>query len=420
MTKLHSTQPLTVRASESTHSAYADAAEDVAASLAGSAGPPDLLLAFVGGQHARKTEDVTRVLRERLGPRTTVGVSVSSTIYNRSEHEDMPAVVAMGLTVPNGSVNAFTYQDLPHAEHDESHTIDELIDATGISDRTRGVLLFGDPFSMPASSFVRALDAAIDRVHSDDTSRPRVPVIGGMASWAISTGHNTLVHNGRVMHTGGIGVVIEGDITIDTVVSQGCRPIGKPMVITAASRNIIKGLSGVLAVDAIREMVDGLDDADRELLSKGLQVGIVTNEYKPHFGRGDFLIRPVIGIDQTTGSVAIGEQVRVGQTIQLHVRDASTATEDLKLVLQTQELYGPVAGGLLVSCAGRGRSLFDTPSHDASIVSRTLRAVNQIDTDEPEHCSPALAGFHAHTEFGPTAGRTGVHLHTATLALFRA
>ncbi|HEB60654.1 MAG TPA: hypothetical protein ENJ06_02415, partial [Phycisphaeraceae bacterium] len=142
------------------------------------------------------------------------------------------------------------------------------------------------------------------------------------------------------------------------------------------------------------------------LASRGLLLGKVIDEYKDHFGRGDFLIRGIIGADPKAGILAIEEPLRVGQTVQLHVRDATTADEDLKLLLDGQKIHDQPAAALLVSCNGRGKKLFDQPHHD-------VLAVKQALGDIP------LAGFFAAGEIGPIGNRSFLHGHTASLVLFR-
>ena len=49
---------------------------------------------------------------------------------------------------------------------------------------------------------------------------------------------------------------------------------------------------------------------------------------------GDFLIRNVMGMDENSGAVAIGELLKEGQLVQFHLRDAETSAEDLVAVLE--------------------------------------------------------------------------------------
>jgi small ligand-binding sensory domain FIST len=146
---------------------------------------------------------------------------------------------------------------------------------------------------------------------------------------------------------------------------------------------------------------------EKNLLRHGLLIGRAMSEYKDSFARGDFVVRNLMGVDQESGAIAVTDLVRVGQTMQFHVRDAATAGEDLSLLLDPQrEKSPPPAGGLLFSCNGRGTRLFDTPCHDITTARSALPTT-------------PLAGFFAAGEIGPVGGKNFIHGHTASFALFR-
>jgi len=141
----------------------------------------------------------------------------------------------------------------------------------------------------------------------------------------------------------------------------------------------------------------------------GLQVGRVIDEGKGNYGRGDFLVRSLVGVKRDTGAVLIGDYVRVGQTLQFHVRDAKSADEEMRLLLEGETMLaanGQPTGALLITCNGRGTRLFDMPHHDVTLA-------RQILGDIP------IAGFFAAGELGPVGDKNFIHGHTAALALFR-
>jgi len=93
--------------------------------------------------------------------------------------------------------------------------------------------------------------------------------------------------------------------------------------------------------------------------------------------------------------------------VRIHVRDASSASDDLRDSLVTRALAlgdAGAAGTLVFSCNGRGSHMFDEPSHDAGVVADVLGA-------------PA-GGFFAAGEIGPVGGRNFLHGFTATMAVF--
>lgn len=370
-------------------------------------GEADLVLLFAGGKHAGELGEIAQIVRSTLEPGTMVGVSAESVIAGDTEFEKQPAVSVLAASLPGTSLHSFQYRDLPHVKDGDTEALREVARVAGARRDLRATIFIADPFSVPAAAAVSALSDARTVVEG----LRRAPVIGGMASGSSKPGGNLIVLNDQLMRAGGVGIAIRGDIAIDALVSQGCRPIGRPLVVTGAQRNIIKTLGGVKAMDALREIINELEQEDRDLLPNGVFVGRVIDEYKSRFGRGDFLIRGVLGVDNGSGSIAVGDLVRAGQTIQFHLRDAKTASEDLELLLASQQLQTPPVGGLLFTCNGRGTRLFPDVSHDAARISRTLG----IDSDRPM----PLAGCFAAGEIGPIGDSSFLHGHTASLALFR-
>jgi small ligand-binding sensory domain FIST len=252
------------------------------------------------------------------------------------------------------------------------------------------LLLLADPFTFPLDAFLRRLD--------DD--RPGLRIVGGVASASMRPGGNRIVLDGDVRESGAVGVFLDG-VDVRPVVSQGCRPIGQPFVVTRAQQNLIEELGGLAALERLRELAEGLDDNDRELVRNGLHLGVVVDEHQPSFGRGDFLIRNIVGADRANGALAVADQVSVGQTVQFQVRDATAADEDLRLLLADAQ----AAAALVFTCNGRGQHLFGVPHHDAGVVAELLGPI------------PAAGAFCA-GEIGPIGGRNFLHGFTASLALF--
>ena len=193
-------------------------------------------------------------------------------------------------------------------------------------------------------------------------------------------------------------------------VSQGAAPVGRELTITSATGNVIHELAGRPAVETVERIIGELSVRERALVAGGLLIGIVIDSGKPEYEQGDFLVRGVLGADPDSGSLVVGANVREGQIVRLHARDAQSADEDLRhaLRLRVEALAGKApAGAIVFSCNGRGRSMFGIPDHDALAVARELGG------------APA-AGFFAAGEIGPVGGRSFLHGFTATVAVFAA
>jgi small ligand-binding sensory domain FIST len=255
--------------------------------------------------------------------------------------------------------------------------------------------MFVDPYTFPAEALLTEIA----------TRAPGLPVVGGLA--AAEPPAPALFHGDAVAHVGAVGVALE-DVEVHCCVSQGASPLGPEMVVTAAQDNVIYELASRPALDRLIDAIaKELSPAEQALASQGLLVGIVIDENRPEYDRGDFLVRGLLAVDEQERSITVGERVRVGQTVRLHARDALSADEDLRVVLgQTaRELHGRAAGALLFTCNGRGSQMFGAPGHDAGALEHEIGP------------APA-AGFFCAGEIGPVGHRSFVHGFSTSVALF--
>ncbi|MCH8103244.1 MAG: FIST C-terminal domain-containing protein [Chloroflexi bacterium] len=204
-----------------------------------------------------------------------------------------------------------------------------------------------------------------------------------------------------------MGVALTGDIEIDTIVAQGCRPVGEPMVVTECERNVIKRLGDKTPLEVLKDLFSNGDEQDRLLMRRALHIGVVMDRLATSFGAGDFLIRNVMGLDEDTGALIVGETLQEGQVVQFHLRDAEAAREDLAAVLDRYLEDNPdrePAAALLFSCVGRGQHLFRRPNHDTELFEEMVARV-------------PLTGFFCNGEIGPVGGTTFLHGYTSSFAL---
>jgi small ligand-binding sensory domain FIST len=359
-------------------------------------GQTDLALLFFSPHHADAAETIATVAAQRLQARCLLGCVGESIIGNDQEIERRPAL-SLWLARFSNPVELEPFHLELEATPD-GHSLMGWPD--GIESATptdSAMLLLGDPTTFPADLFLQQIN--------DDHQGLRV--MGGMASGIGREGECRLLLNGRVLDQGAVGVLLRGQLGIRSIVSQGCRPIGRHMVVTKAEENIIIELGGKPPLVQLQQLWQELNEHDQKLFQHGLHIGRVINEYQGKFQRGDFLVRNVLGMERETGSLAITERVRVGQTVQFHVRDADTADEDLHALLKQDVSTHDKrpAGALLFSCNGRGRRLFAQPDHDA----KAIRA---------EAGEIPLAGFFAAGELGPVGGQNFIHGFTASVVLF--
>ena len=345
---------------------------------------PDLVVVFTSPHHVGAFEDIAPSVRALLDPTVLLGCTAAAVIGGAREIEDSPALSVFAARLPE---TVLTPVRLEVVNTPDGTSI------IGWPDEPDGtLLLLTDPFSFPA-------DAFLDRVNDD---LPGLTVVGGLASAATHPGGNRLAVDGEVTTTGAVGALLNGGVEVRTIVSQGCRPVGKPYVVTKSEKNLILELGGKPALQRLQETAAAASEAERDLMRRGLHIGCAVDEQRLEFERGDFLIRGVVGADQRSGAIAVGDVIEVGRTVQFQVRDAGSADEDLRHLLTEAD----ADAALLFTCNGRGYRLFGESDHDASTVERLLGPL-------------PLAGCFCAGELGPVGTRNFLHGFTASLALFR-
>jgi small ligand-binding sensory domain FIST len=353
----------------------------------GLAGEPDLAFLFLSADHLEEAAEAAEAVRSELSPAHLVGCVADGVVGRGREVEDGPGAAVWAAALPGAAIEPF---------HAVALETDEGVAVAGFPELENPTLvsLLVDPFSFPVAGFLARLNL----------ERPGVPLVGGIAAGGGGPGEAALILEDEVYSDGAVGVAL-GGVPVVTAVSQGCAPIGREAVITRAEGNVVFELAGKPALYWVRSQLASISPEQQRLAARGLLAGLVIDENKAEYERGDYLIRGLIGVDEESGSIAIGEHLRVGQTLRLHARDAASADEDLRGALSDALAAGPPAGALLFTCNGRGTHMFPDPDHDARVVAEELGA-------------PALAGFFCGGEIGPVGGRAFLHGFTATLAVF--
>lgn len=361
-------------------------------------GPVTLTLGFVTPHFAAYYPRVPGLVARHLGTGTFVGCSGGGVIGGGEEVEREPAVTLISARLPGVSVRPFHLgEDLP--DLDGPPDVWRRLVGVEPQDEPQFVLL-ADPFSVRTEALLAGLDYAF----------PSSPKIGGLASGGTSPGLNAMFLDDEVFTDGVVGLVLTGDVAIDTVVAQGCRPIGETMQVTRCNGNFLHELDGEPALRVLQELFADLDRRDQQLASTALFVGVLMDESSEKPQVGDFLIRNLIGVDPQRGAVAVGENLQEGMRLRFHVRDAEASAEDLRAMLTGYNEISPenseVSGALLFSCLGRGEGLYKEPNFDTGIFREHLG-------DLP------VGGFFCNGEIGPVGGTTFLHGYTSSFGLLR-
>jgi small ligand-binding sensory domain FIST len=392
---------MTFTAAASQHPVPEEAtAEVVGQTLEHLSGSPDLAVLFCSRDHAGAFADIAGMVRSVIEPRRLIGSLASGAIGGRREIEQGPVVSLWtgqvgGVPQPvrltsvrTGSGTAI--QGLSALPEPAEQTGDEAARATG----DQVLLLLCDPLSLPVADVLDVLA----------TRKPPLRTIGGVASAGLAPGANLLALDDEVFTSGAVGTVLPATSTVSIAafVSQGCRPIGPPMIVTRASGDQVTELAGQPALARLQQVARQADAEDRTLLAKGVHLGIAADEHRDAFERGDFLVRNIVGADREHGNLIVGSSVEVGTTVQFHVQDSASADEDLRGLLAK---HGAADAALVFTCNGRGRRLFGAEDHDAELVAEVADGL--------------VAGMFCAGEIGPVGDRSFLHAFTASVVLFR-
>jgi small ligand-binding sensory domain FIST len=377
-----------------TAGAFSEAAEALDRRLQGRV--PDLVVAFASSEHAGGFQQIAALGVRRYPSALLVGCTGGGVIGDAHEAEEGPALSLTAASLPGASVSGFHVDEtsLPGPEA----TAAAWRDVVGAGPEARPkLMLLADPFTIDAAGLIAGLDRAF----------PDAPKFGGLASGGRRAGENRFLLGKDVHRTGAVGVAFSGDVAVDTVIAQGCRPVGKPMLATRCRGGLLQELDGRRPLEVLGELYRTLGSRDQELMRHSLFVGLEMRERRIEYDPGELLVRNLLGADEKTGALALGAELRSMQVVQFVLRDARTAAEDLQRMLERRRRSetGRPAGALLFSCVGRGAALFGFSDHDTDLFEQKL--------------GPApLGGFFCNGEIGPVGGSTFLHGYTSAFALF--
>lgn len=409
--KLMADQMQWANALSTRHSLEAAVTDVVERAVSSLTAPADLGLVFISSAFTSEYSRLLPLLAEKLSVPVLIGCSGGGVIGTTvdGETQELEAEPAISLTLahlPGVKVQVFhvVAEELP----DLDSSPDAWVDLIGVpASPTPQFILLSSSFASGINDLLQGLDFAY----------PGSVIVGGQASGGGMGGRVALFCNESegeecqsLYREGTVGIALTGNIVLETIVAQGCRPIGKPLQVTKADRNIILELDEQVPLVVLRDLIASLSEHERTLAQHSLFVGVAMDEFKLALQQGDFLIRGILGVDPTAGAIAIGDRVRPGQRLQFHLRDAQASAEDLELLLQsyqTQRESEPSAvAALMFACLGRGEGLYGKPNFDSELFRRYL-------SDIP------VGGFFCGGEIGPVGGRTFLHAYTCAFGICR-
>jgi len=379
---------------------------------------PDLAFVFVSVAFASEYARLMPLIQEHLPVTHIVGCSGSGVIGMDeefpSEIEEGPALSITVAHLPNVNIQSFhlTAADLPDLDSPPQAWSDLI----GVTPEARpSFVLMADPFSSGTSELLQGMDYAY----------PEATKVGGLAGIESFSRNSGLFCDGELYREGIVGVALSGEIVLEAIVAQGCRPIGELYRVSEGDRNIMLKLepddledadAAQTPLEILQNIFQGMDEEERELAQNALFIGVAQSGFKPSLTRRDFLIRNLVGVDPRNGAIAVADKIRPGMRVQFHMRDAQTSEEDLEGMLRRYRIErlenkleddgtsaSPV-GALLFACTGRGEGLYDEPNFDSDLFEEYLGPL-------------PVGGFFCNGEIGPVGSTTFLHGFTSVFGI---
>jgi len=376
-----------------------DAVDDLARGIGATLqGGIDLAFLFVSPYFQNDYDQLSGRIFDRLGCRTLIGCSAGGVIGGEREIERRPAISILAASLPDVVVNPFHIDQADLPDLDASPTKWEACFGIQTTGRSHFVLL-ADPVTMDVERALQGLDYAY----------PHSAKIGGLSSGGEGAGKSGLFLNQERFRSGMVGIGISGEIEMDTIVAQGCKPIGEPFSITKSDRNLLIEIDHKQPIEVLQDLFQELSEADQKRIQHSLFIGLATTPLQESLSRGDFLMRNLMGLDPRNGALALSALPHEGQTGQFHLRDQETSAEEMKWYLTEYQLATQpktAMGALLFSCMGRGSHLYGEPDFETRLFHAQMGLV-------------PLGGFFCNGEIGRVAQTTFLHGYTSCLGLFR-
>jgi len=375
-------------------SAVTNAADRLTAQLGSE---PHLIMVFIAGHHRAQFSSVPALMRRHFETATLFGCLCDNSIGEGREYEDQSTITLMGAVLPDVRLQP---SHLDEGHFPPTYAERSLWDAAlGITEAPECLLLLGAPLSIDNEDFLKGLDRQY----------PSAGKIGGLASGIAQQDTPCLLINDSIYSSGVAVLAMSGDIALDSIVAQGCRPIGDPMFANSTHENLLIELDGKIPREVLTDVYGKLNRHDRQLFTQALFLGIAMDTHREEFRPGDFLVRAILGLDPQSGALWINSPVAVNSVVQLHVRDAASAARDVEQSLQryrSSPNSRNASGALLLSCTGRGTNLYEQPNHDTDAFLLSLGDI-------------PLSGFFCDGEIGPVRGNTYLHTFTSVFGVFR-
>tara|TARA_A100001037_G_scaffold238075_1_gene217382 strand:- start:473 stop:1630 length:1158 start_codon:yes stop_codon:yes gene_type:complete len=166
------------------------------------------------------------------------------------------------------------------------------------------------------------------------------------------------------------GLQFDPEVPVATGLTQGCSPIGPAHEITAMVEGLVAELDGRPALEILKEDVGELLTRDLRRLAGYVHAALPV----PGSDQADYVVRNLVGMEPSRGLVAVAEVLDVGNRLMFVRRDAASAVEDMRRMLEElrRRAGDRIRGAVYHSCVARGPHLFGPGAREMAMITEAF------------------------------------------------
>ncbi len=360
-------------------------------------GKADWVMVFCTFPHRANYQEILRIVCKITKTKNVTGCSAIGVLSNHGEIEARPGVVVLAVSSSNIRSKPFAIYQLGAGGMKAGEEIGDLLKSSKSPNSL--LALLPDPFHIHPELLFKGIESRLGEI----------PIVGATASEDPRI-NDTFEFHGDTVASGAVsGLLLDGKFSYKIDITQGCQLIGPPCVITKANKNIISELDGEPAFEVLKKRIPkGILQDPMDIL-RLFFIAFPPNPDQSDITGGDYLVRNLIGVDQSTGYVAVPQNVEEGQIVGFALRNPEMARNDLKQMLDRissdQNPENSFKFGLYFNCCARGSSLYGHQGIDTAYISSALGGV-------------PIVGFFGNSEFAPIQDKNHLFTYTGVLVLF--
>lgn len=342
------------------------------------------LVLVAGGIDLIEDPQVFSYVRSLYPSADIVSFSTAGEIYGTEVLHQSVVITALQFEKTNIEAKLFD-----HASYPDSEAAGAAIGKYFQREDLQHILIISDGIYANGDALVRGINA-----HVAD----HIVVTGGLAAddgrfQKTVTGLNAPPASNQIIAIGFYGK----DLVIKHGSFGGWDAFGPVRSVTSSQGNVLYSLDGINALDLYKKF---LGEKANELPASALLFPLSV-----HLPNGDILVRTILGVDESKGSMTFAGDIPQGAKVQFMMANFDRLIDGAHVAAQMCKSENSSTWAFLVSCVGRKLVLNQR-------VEEELESVAEVLGDQA-----IMSGFYSNGEISPLHETTACALHNQTMTI---